>query len=196
VGGLALPQLLAAEAKAGIKASHKAVIVVYLPGGPGHQDTFDLKPDAPSDIRGEFKPIKTSVPGIEICEHLPKLAQRMDRVTLIRSLVGARDEHSSHLCLSGYTEAEFRQNNAPTMGAVLSKLLGPVEKTVPPFVNLAARTVHPPYNDPGPGFVGLSHAPHRPRPGERLRLRAGPRPGADCSQRPERAGAGCRRDEP
>lgn len=162
IGGLALPQLLAAEAHAGIRSSHKAVINIYLPGGPGHQDTFDLKPDAPSDIRGEFKPIKTNVSGIEICEHMPKLAQRMDKVALLRSLVGARDEHSSNLCLSGYTEAEFRQNNAPTMGAVLSKLHGPIDKTVPPFVNLAARTQHPPYNDPGPGFLGISHAALNP----------------------------------
>jgi hypothetical protein len=94
LGGLALPQLLAAEAHAGVRSSHKAVILIYLPGGPGHQDTFDLKMDAPSDIRGEFKPIKTNVPGIEICEHLPRLAKMMDKVAVIRSLVGARDEHS------------------------------------------------------------------------------------------------------
>ena len=154
LGGLALPQLLAAEAQAGIRNSHKAVILIYLPGGPSHQDTFDLKMDAPSDIRGEFKPIKTNVPGIEICEHLPRLAKMMDKVAVIRSLVGARDEHSSNLCLSGYTEAEFRQNKAPTMGSVLTRLEAPVDKTVPSYINLAARTQHPPYNDPGPGFLG------------------------------------------
>src|SRR6476661_4287505 len=70
MGGLALPQLLRAEAQNGIKRSHKAVIMIYLPGGPSHQDTFDLKPDAPSEVRGEFEPIKTNVPGIEICELL------------------------------------------------------------------------------------------------------------------------------
>ena len=155
LGGLALPQLLAAEAQAGIRNSHKAVILIYLPGGPGHQDTFDLKMDAPSDIRGEFKPIKTNVSGIEICEHLPRLAKMMDKVAIIRSLVGARDEHSSNLCLSGYTNAEFNQNKAPTMGSVLTRLQGPVDKTVPAYVNLAARTQHPPYNDPGPGFFRL-----------------------------------------
>src|SRR5688500_4148924 len=74
MGGVAHADLLAAEAEAGIRRAHKAIIMVYMPGGPAHQDTFDLKPDAPSDIRGEFKPIKTNVPGIEICEHLPKLA--------------------------------------------------------------------------------------------------------------------------
>ncbi|MBB6048657.1 DUF1501 domain-containing protein [Armatimonas rosea] len=162
LGGLALPQLLAAEAHAGIRSSHKAVILIYLPGGPSHQDTFDLKMDAPSDIRGEFKPIKTNVPGIEICEHLPRLAKMMDKVAVIRSLVGARDEHSSNLCLSGYTEAEFRQNKAPTMGSVLARLEAPVDKTVPSYVNLAARTQHPPYNDPGPGFLGPGYGALNP----------------------------------
>ena len=162
LGGLALPQLLAAEAQAGIKSSHKAVILIYLPGGPGHQDTFDLKMDAPSDIRGEFKPIKTNVAGVEICEHLPRLAKMMDKVAVIRSLVGARDEHSSNLCLSGYTEAEFRQNKAPTMGSVLTRLETPVDKTVPSYVNLAARTQHPPYNDPGPGFLGPGYGALNP----------------------------------
>src|SRR5882672_470964 len=75
MGGLSLPQLLRAEADAGIKSSHKSVIMVFLSGGPPHQDMVDLKPDAPVEIRGEFKPIATSVPGIEICEHLPLLAR-------------------------------------------------------------------------------------------------------------------------
>src|SRR5436309_767982 len=88
LGGLALPQLLQAEEQAGIRRSHKAVIMIFLPGGPSHQDIFDLKMDAPAEIRGEFRPIKTSVPGIEICEHLPKLAALMDRCAVIRSIVG------------------------------------------------------------------------------------------------------------
>jgi hypothetical protein len=165
LGGLSLMDLLALEAQAGIRRSHKAIIMVYLPGGPAHQDLFDLKPDAPSDIRGEFKPIKTNVLGIEICEHLPKLAAMMDKFTLIRSLVGCRDEHSANICTSGYTEAETRQNKAPVIGAVLSRLLGPVDKTVPPFIGLAPRTQHQPYNDPGPGFLGIGHSalqPHGP----------------------------------
>src|SRR3954470_10522630 len=75
LGGLALPDLLRAEANAGIRQSHKAVIMIFLPGGPSHQDIFDMKMDAPSEIRGEFKPIPTNVPGIQICELLPKLAK-------------------------------------------------------------------------------------------------------------------------
>src|SRR6186997_3610721 len=88
LGGLALPQLLQAEASAGIRKSHKAIIMIYLPGGPPHQDIFDIKVDAPQEIRGEFKPISTKVPGIEICEHLPRIAKITDMLAIIRSMVG------------------------------------------------------------------------------------------------------------
>ena len=88
VGGLSLPQLLQAEAQAGVGRSHKAVIMVFLAGGPPHMDMFDLKPDAPAGIRGEYKPIPTNVPGLDICEHMPRLARMMDKFTVIRSLVG------------------------------------------------------------------------------------------------------------
>src|SRR5262245_60367630 len=90
LGGLTLPQLLRAEATAAGSAgakSHKSVIMIFLSGGPPHQDMVDLKPDAPADIRGEFQPIATNVPGIQICELLPQLAQRIDRLAIIRSLV-------------------------------------------------------------------------------------------------------------
>src|SRR5207249_924998 len=98
LGGLTLPQLLQAEASSGIRSSHKAVIMIYLPGGPPHQDMFDLKMDAPLEIRGEFKPIPTTVPGIQICEHLPRLAKRTDKFALIRSLADAVDDHSDFHC--------------------------------------------------------------------------------------------------
>lgn len=162
VGGLSLTGLLAAEAKAGVGNSHKAIIMIYLPGGIGHQDSFDLKLDAPSDIRGEFKSIKTNLPGLDICEYLPKMAKIMDKCTVIRSLVGARDEHASNLCMSGYTVAETSQLHRPTMGSVVSQLAGPVDKTVPAYINLAPRTQHPPYNDPGPGFAGIGNAALNP----------------------------------
>src|SRR5437773_11637726 len=86
LGGLTLPQLLQAEAQSGIRKSHKAVIMILLPGGPSHQDMFDLKQDAPSEVRGEFKPIKTKVPGIQICEHLPRMAAMMEKLVPIRSV--------------------------------------------------------------------------------------------------------------
>src|SRR6266513_984201 len=74
LGGLALPQLLRAEAAQGIRRSQKSVIMVYLPGGPPHQDMYDLKMDAPAEVRGEFRPINTNVLGIQICELMPRLA--------------------------------------------------------------------------------------------------------------------------
>src|SRR5262245_27879341 len=94
VGGLTLPALLRAEQAAGRRRSHKAVIMVYLTGGLAHQDTFDLKPNAPAEIRGPFKPIATNVPGIQVGEHLPRLAACMDKLVVLRALVGQRDEHS------------------------------------------------------------------------------------------------------
>ena len=77
LGGLSLPTLLRAEGTAGTSNRHKSVIMVFLPGGPSHLDIWDLKPEAPVEIRGEFQPIPTAVPGVQICEHLPRLAQRM-----------------------------------------------------------------------------------------------------------------------
>ncbi len=163
LGGLGLTDILAAEARAGIRSSHKAIIMVYLPGGPPHQDMFDLKMDAPSEIRGEFKPIKTKVPGIEICEHLPKIAAMMDKFAIIRSLVGARDEHDASVCLSGYSAAELAQNHAPCLGSVVSYLNGPVDKTVPAFVGLSPRMGHMEWALSGdPGFLGLAHSPLKP----------------------------------
>src|SRR5438093_13187461 len=94
LGGLSLPALLQAEAQAGIRSSHKAIIMVYLPGGPPHLDMVDLKPDAPAEIRGPYKPVETNVAGIQVSEHMPRLAKMMDRMVIIRSLVGARDEHA------------------------------------------------------------------------------------------------------
>ncbi|HAA59923.1 MAG TPA: DUF1501 domain-containing protein, partial [Planctomycetaceae bacterium] len=74
LGGLNLPTLLRAEAASSAPRRHKSVIMVFLPGGPSHQDIWDLKPDAPKEIRGEFQPIQTSIPGFHLCEHLPGLA--------------------------------------------------------------------------------------------------------------------------
>src|SRR5690349_24237786 len=93
LGGLSLPQLLQAEAAQGAGRSHKAIINVFLPGGPPHLDMWDLKPDAPAEIRGEFRPIQTNVPGIEIGEMFPRMAKMMDKFAIIRSLVGSEGAH-------------------------------------------------------------------------------------------------------
>src|ERR1044072_7305355 len=127
MGGLALPQLLKAEAASGIRRSHKAVIMIYLPGGPPHQDSFDLKLDAPSEIRGEFKPIPTNVPGIQICEHLPRLAAMMDKFALIRSISDAVDDHSDFMCMTGRRKQNQPPVGLPTLGATLSRVRGPLK---------------------------------------------------------------------
>src|SRR5438093_1771806 len=95
LGGLSMPEILRAESRKGLGGSQKAIIMVFLPGGPPHQDMFDLKPDAPSEIRGEFKPIPTNVAGIEICEHFPRLARMMDKLVVLRTMVGATGDHYS-----------------------------------------------------------------------------------------------------
>jgi hypothetical protein len=80
MGGLSLPQIMQAQAAAGETSQHKAVIMVFLAGGPPHQDMLDLKPEAPSEVRGEFDPISTNVPGIQISELMPRVASMMDRL--------------------------------------------------------------------------------------------------------------------
>jgi len=89
MGGLSLPQLLNAEAQNGTKRGFKSVIMVYLCGAPPHQDMWDLKMDAPAEIRGPYKPISTAVPGIRISEHAPRLAKMMDKLVPINSMYGS-----------------------------------------------------------------------------------------------------------
>jgi hypothetical protein len=165
VGSLTLADVFRAEARAGTGgSSHKAVINIFLGGGPPHQDTFDLKPDAPAEIRGEFKPIASNVPGILVCEVFPKLARLMDRCVVIRSIVGATGGHDAVQCMSGFTMRDLRAvGGRPSLGAVLARVQGPVDPSVPPFVGLAARTQHVPWSDPGTaGFLGTPYAAFKP----------------------------------
>jgi uncharacterized protein (DUF1501 family) len=163
LGGLALPQLLEAEAKSGIRRSHKAVIMVFLPGGPSHQDMVDIKTDAPKEVRGDFKPIRTNVPGIQLCEHLPLLAGMMDKLAVIRSMVGAEDNHNAFQCLTGRLVRNQPPGGWPSLGSVLSKLKGPVNNAVPPFVGLSPKMGHMEWADAGQsGFLGVAHAPFKP----------------------------------
>lgn len=162
MGGLSLPQLLQAEEIAGRK-SHKAIIMVFLSGGPPHQDMVDLKMDAPAEIRGEFRPIATNVPGIEICELLPQLAQRADRYSIIRSLVGSEGRHAAFQCMTGHSVNGQPAGGWPSLGAAVSKIQGPVEIGTPPFVGLSPRMRTSTWADPGQaGFAGQAHAPFAP----------------------------------
>ncbi|HEY2894933.1 MAG TPA: DUF1501 domain-containing protein [Pirellulales bacterium] len=161
LGGLSLSDLLRAEAAQG-KQSHKSVIMIYLPGGPPHQDMFDLKPDAPSEIRGEFKPIGTSVPGIEMCEHMPQLAGMMHRLIAIRSLVGATGDHYSFQCMTGRSHRRQPPGGWPEIGSAVARLQGSFTPALPAYVGLSPRMQHTPYNSGKPGYLGPAYAPFQP----------------------------------
>ena len=159
MGGLALPQLLQASAQAGSKASrHKSIIMVYLPGGPSHLDTYDPKPQAAVEYRGEFGSISSRVPGMDFCELLPGHARVADKLTLVRSVTGAVSEHAPALVMSGYGErAGQAQGGRPGVGAILSRLHGPVDPKVPANVTLMGT---PPGVDAG--YAGVGHRPFAP----------------------------------
>jgi hypothetical protein len=138
--------------------------MVFLAGGPPHQDMFDLKPDAPEGIRGEYRAIPTNVPGLNICEYMPRLAGMMDKLVVIRSLVGAGPDHSAGQCLTGYRDIISKaQGGRPSLGAVVSRLEPPVHLDIPPFVGLSPRTAEVRWSNPGdPGYLGLAYAPFTP----------------------------------
>lgn len=146
------------------RLGHKALINIFLAGGPPHQDMFDLKPDAPSEIRGEFKPIATNVPGIEVGEVFGRLARHMDKSAIIRSIVGATGRHDLYQCNTGWAESDLRVvGGRPSIGSVVARLQGPVDPAVPPFVGLANTTQHAPWSDPGAtGFLGPTFSPFKP----------------------------------
>ncbi|MFK5923386.1 MAG: DUF1501 domain-containing protein [Verrucomicrobiota bacterium] len=166
LGGLALPDLLRAESQKNHPAknnSHKAVIMIFLPGGPSHQDMWDIKTDAPSEVRGEFRAIKTNVPGIQIGELFPKIAAMADQFTFIRSMVGSFGGHDAFQCLTGRSPRNAPPSGWPSMGAVLSKMEGSVNSSCPPFVGLSPKCGHDEWGDPGTaGFLGPSHSPFTP----------------------------------
>ncbi|HTU18300.1 MAG TPA: DUF1501 domain-containing protein [Gemmataceae bacterium] len=162
LGGLALPSLLRAEAAAGSRSSHKSVILIYLVGGPPHQDLFDLKPNAPKEIAGPWKPTATNVTGIQICEALPRLARIMDKLVVVRSLVGNQAGHDAIQVYNGHHPRKPTPSGGwPQLGSAVAKLQGPVDPSVPPFVSVCYTCTHGPYNEPGPGFLGASMAPFR-----------------------------------
>ena len=164
LGGLTLAQLFQAEAAAGVGSSSKAIINIHLGGGPRHQDMFDLKPDAPREFRGEFNPIKTNVVGIEICEHMPLLAQMADKYAIIRSLIGMYDDHSNFHTQTGFGRESLRNiGGRPSIGSVASKVLGPTGSGAPCYIA---------YNDGPEGYLGPTHKPYRPQGGD-LRLVGG-----------------------
>lgn len=159
LGGITLPQLLQAE-NAAPRKQHKSVIMVFLTGGPPHQDMVDLKPAAPVEYRGEFSPIHTNVPGIDVCEHMPRLAQRMDQLAVIRTLVGSEGRHAAFQCLHGHRFQNQPPGGWPCFGSAVSSLKGLVNKEIPAAVSLQPQMGGAGWSDPGqPGFAGMRHAP-------------------------------------
>ena len=162
LGGLSLAGLLRAESAAGNKNSRKAVINIHLDGGPPHQDMIDLKPDAPAEIRGEFTRIQTKIPGYSICELLPLLAARADKIAFIRSLVGSASAHDAFQVQSGYAENDLKPiGGRPAMGSVVSLLQGSTADEAPAFVDMMqGRPLV--RNSARPGFLGQAYKPFRP----------------------------------
>ena len=169
LGGASLPQITRAESfssknKGG--GAHKAVIMIFLPGGPPHQDMFDLKMDAPSEIRGEFKPIGTNVAGIQISEQLPQLAKMMDRCTIIRSMADCDNRHDAFQCMTGRPFLNQPPGGWPSFGSTVSKIQGCLEPAVPASIGLAPKMGHMPWaNSGGPGFLGAAQEPFQPNKG-------------------------------
>lgn len=161
LGGLSLPQILRAEDEAATGSSHKGIINIYLPGGPSHIDLWDPKPDAPVEIRGEFEPIETSVPGIQICELFPRMAAMMDKFIPIRTICDADGRHDGYQCMTGRTFGSRKPPGGwPAAGSWVSSLQGSVNAAVPPNVALMYPTGNRTWGEPGTGgFLGVRHTP-------------------------------------
>lgn len=155
--GAFLPSLLGqGYARGGQNSKTRSVILVNLFGGPSHIDTFDLKPDAPKEVRGEFGGISTSIPGYRVCEHMPQIASRMDRATIIRSVSHGYNSHNPYSVLTGYTGGSDRENyfakpsDHPSMSAVCQ--------------HLGKKTPGVPFHVLMPAFPGFSQGLRRAGP--------------------------------
>ena len=152
LGGLTLPQLLRAEA-AQDRTRTKSVIMIYLVGGPPHQDMFDLKPNAPAEVAGPWRPTATNVTGIQIGEAFPRLAAITDKLIIVRSLVGNQAGHDAIQVFNGHHPAKAKPSGGwPQFGSTVARLQGSADRAVPPFVSLCYTCTPGPYNEPGPGF--------------------------------------------
>lgn len=172
--GLSLPRVLAAEAaRGGLQtetpssprppAKVQNCILLWMGGGPANMDTFDLKPEAPREYRGEFRPIDTNVPGIQVCEHLPRMAQQMDKVCVLRSLTHPESgDHAAaaHYMLTGYPQRPDPSGQPvnstiyPAYGSVVGRELG-WRNAMPPYVQITAEAA--PYS--GAGYMGSAWNP-------------------------------------
>jgi len=168
LGVASLPAVQAATESSRPARRPKSVIIVYLTGAPSHIDMFDMKPDAPPEVRGDFKPVATKVPGIQVSEHLPHLAARADRYAIVRTLSHRENNHlvATHHLLTGYQQpgAFFdkvaSRTDWPCYSSGLS-YLKPRHDGIPSGVNLPTFLVEGPLTWPGQhaGFLGPRHDP-------------------------------------
>ena len=165
LAGISFPDLLRLRADAAATGrpmgGNKSVILLWMTGGPSHIDTWDVKPDAPSEIRGPFKNIPTRIPGVHVCEYLPKQAAMMDKFTLIRSVDARESNHEpNQVFQTGNLEAEPRLNPKgdlyPAIGSVVARWRGPDPSGMPPYVvlNMKSRS-HVGWG----GYLGKTHDP-------------------------------------
>jgi len=160
--GLTLADMLRLQAQASNTPNQaatsrpKSAIMIYLPGGPSHMDMYDLKPDAPTEFRGEFRPIQTNQTGVQICEHFPLQAAMWDKFACIRSIVSV-DEHSDSLVMTGKSQRENMTANHPCFGSVVSRIRSNNQSSTPSFVSLRGMS-----RGTEPGFLGISHRPFSP----------------------------------
>jgi hypothetical protein len=155
--GLSLPDLLRQEARAEAPRRPKSIIYVILSGGPSHVDTWDLKPEAPAEIRGEFKPISTALPGVQLCELFPKQASILDRMTLLR---GLRSVENDHFLSEVYSGLPRTAGQRPAFGSVLSRV-APNRSAMPTYVSLR-KASEDRFEFEKPHYAGAGHAPFRP----------------------------------
>lgn len=158
LGQLTLADLLRERAAAGQTGRGKSVIMIWMRGGPSHIDSFDMKPNAPAEVRGEFSPISTNVPGIDVCEYLPRHAQTMDRLAIVRGIKSIDlGDHTPHYILTGFPDRGKR----PVLGSLVS-YLRPRTDGLPPYVSLMYKRPGL-YDNEGPTYLGPAHRPFVPR---------------------------------
>jgi hypothetical protein len=157
LGGLTLADLLRHKARGAVTsaADNKAVIMVYLPGGPSHIDMYDMKPNAPREIRGEFDPIHTNVPGMDLCELMPLQAKIADKFAIIRGFQ-TRGGHSGDEMTTGFPTGDKR----PAFGSVVSRSQGARAKAIPPYVSLNVFSNFEFFESPA--YLGQAHKPFTP----------------------------------
>jgi Protein of unknown function (DUF1501) len=153
--GLSLSELFRSEAKATSQTRPTSVIILWMRGGPSHIDMWDMKPEAPAEFRGEFKPIATNVPGVQLCELLPMSAKAMNKWAIVRSLHHHDAGHSAgdQICFTGYNSGPNPDENVhPSCGSIVSKQLGHTVPHLPAYVMI-------PRNVPGtgPAYLGVAH---------------------------------------